>query len=253
MAARTGMTPQAIHWRLRKLRRQGEAVPRPPGPRPSGRRRATDEQLLRLAQGGLRNQEIAARRGLARVTVRKRLRGLRQRGIVLPPLPPTRDPEEVLALRRAGLRNREIAARMGLTVNAVAYDLERLRRRGVAVPPASRSRVSDENLLALIQAGRGPSEIAARFGLSRAQVFERLQRLRARGLLPERPSHGQRRFTDDELRAALRAGQRTGEIARRLDVTPSAVKTRVRRLRRRGLLPPAGPSPSQPSNPPAST
>ncbi len=252
MAARTGMAPRAIGWRLRKLRRQGVTVPRPPGPRPSGRRRATDEQLLSLAQAGLRTKEIAARLAIARVTVGSRLRALRRRG-VLPPLPPIRDPGELLALRRAGLRNREIAARMGLTVNRVEYDLRRLRRRGVAVAPVSRSRVSDEDLLALMQTGRGPSEIAARVGLSRGQVFERLQRLRERGLLPERPGRTQRRFTDDELLVALQAGQRTGDIARRLGVTPAAVKTRVRRLRRRGLLPPAGPSPSQPSNPPAST
>lgn len=84
IAARTGMTVNAVSQRFEKLRRRGIEVPSPPGCPPNGRRRVSDEQLLELAQARLRIKEIAARVGISYPGVRYRLRTLMQRGLLQP-------------------------------------------------------------------------------------------------------------------------------------------------------------------------
>ena len=242
IALRTGLTRRAVGWCLQKLRRQGVTVPRPPGRPPWWRRpRVDDERLLELARKGLPNREIAARLGLARVTVWKRLDTVRKRG-QLPPLRHTRDRVgAILAHRKAGLTNREIAARLDLTASVVNHHLVRLRKQGVGVPPLHKSGASDEELIALAQARVRTGEIAARVGVSRSAVERRLARLRRQGRLNVASLRPPPRFSNEDLLDLVRAGLRTGQIAQRFRVAPSAVQARLRRLRQRGLLPPLPP------------
>ena len=85
IAARTGLTVNAVHKRLGRLQRR--AVPDPPaeGPPPRPGRRVSDDRFLAFVRKGLRPAEIAARAGITRRNVQKRLASLRRRG----PLPPS--------------------------------------------------------------------------------------------------------------------------------------------------------------------
>ena len=88
IAARTGMTAAAVRVRFHLLRRRGVEIPRPSGSRPNARRRASNEQLIALAQSGLRTTLIAAGLGISPAVVRSRVKVLRRRGL-LPPAAPS--------------------------------------------------------------------------------------------------------------------------------------------------------------------
>lgn len=93
ISGRTGLNLRSVSRRLRQLQRRGVAVPRPARPRPSNRRRVTDEQVLAFIREGLRPVEIAARTGIARKTVSWKLWHLRWRGLLSadPPQPGPRN------------------------------------------------------------------------------------------------------------------------------------------------------------------
>ena len=111
IAARTGLSVRVVSKRLWRISQRGISVPRPTGPKPSPRRRVTDDELLGLAREGLGATEIAVRVALHPSNVRRRLRGLRRRGM-LPPRPSPESREvldaRILALCQAGLSNREV-------------------------------------------------------------------------------------------------------------------------------------------------
>ena len=99
-------------------------------------------------------------------------------------------PDETLrAFVGEGLTATEIAGRTGMSASAVRTRLWALRRLGFAVPPlpGPRRRLSDEELLAFLRDGLRVREIAARAGVARASVYQRLRALRRRGLLPPAP------------------------------------------------------------------
>ena len=212
----------------------------------------SEEDVVALARARFRQSEIAARLGFTTSAVQKRIRALRRRGL----LPPGRnrvtraDLQQLLALRRAGLWPSEIAARTGLTADAVTSRLQRLRRSGVDLSrpagpvPRPGRRASDGEILPLARQGLRHKEIAARLGLSRPGLQWRIGALRRRGLLSYPPADGTRphsqKVSDGKLVALVKAGLRREEIARRVGISRSAVQWRLRGLRRRGLLPPAG-------------
>ncbi len=202
-AQRLGISRRTVHKRLARLARRGIAVPPPVGPRPNPWRKVTDEQVLTLARQGHSARAMAAQLGITGTHVHRRLRLLRQRGL-LPPMSPRearRDAidRQILALRETGLWSRQIAARVGLTMGTVNERLQRLRERGVPVPlargprPHALRKVTDDQLIALTQAGRRPAEIAAEVGLARNSVYRRLQSLRRGGWLPPAPRRRRRR------------------------------------------------------------
>jgi DNA-binding Lrp family transcriptional regulator len=135
---------------------------------------------------------------------------------------------------------REIAGRTGLHPMNVA---KRLRRLGLAARPARPRKITDAQLLALREAGRWLREIAAQTGMTVGGLRDRLRRLRRQGVavpVPARPRpNPQRRVGDAELLALAQAGLRAPDIARRVGLTRVPVYVRLRRLRLRGLLPPA--------------
>ncbi len=91
----------------------------------------------------------------------------------------------------------------------------------------------------MLREGRRVSEIAAQVGMTRAGIYLRLQPYRRRGLLPPAPPPPVRsRPRDDELLALRQAGLRNSEIAARVGLSVSAVESRFRRLRRRGVIVP---------------
>jgi len=133
IAERVGQTRMNIYGRLRKLVEAGLIEALPPRVRRGPPERVSDEVVLRLARQGLSTREIARRTKVATVTVGRRLRRLRERG-VLPPLLSVIDRgRPILELRRAGLWPTEIAARLGVQPQTVRKWLWKLRRRGVHI------------------------------------------------------------------------------------------------------------------------
>ena len=138
IAERVGQTRMNIYGRLRQLVKEGliKALPKPVRRGPP--QRVSDEAVVRLARQGLGTREIAGRTRVAAITVSRRLRRLRERG-VLPPLLSVIDRgRPVLDLRRAGLWPTEIAARLGMQPQSVRKWLWKLRQRGVHIPQPRR-------------------------------------------------------------------------------------------------------------------
>ena len=238
IATRTGLSRTAVIRRLAKLRRNGVAVPPPRGPRPQRGRPVGYEHLLTLVREGLPPAKIAARLGLSRHNVHHRLEVLRRHGLLAPG---KRVASEILRdLVAEGLTASEIAARMGLRERHLRA---RLRSLGLIQPV--RAAVSNAELLALRQAGLWASQIAARTGMTVGAVRRRLYLLRRRGVpvpLPEGPPPNPlRRVEDAALLNLARAGLRPAAIAPQVGLTASGVQTRLRSLRRRGLLGPPPP------------
>ncbi len=251
IAARVGLRVGTVRQRLQRLQQRGIAVPPAIGPRPNAHRRVTDDQLRTLASAQISCREMARRWNLHPATVERRVRRLRQRGLLPQRVPSPRGlPDgELLALRAAGLSAREIAARTGLTQSNVEYCVARLRRRGVAVPAPRRpavaeaSRARDQAILALTRTGLPPARIAVRVGLRPAAVRIRLASLRRRSLLarPQRPAPVPSRA----ILRLWRAGLRDSQIAARTGTTRGAVRARLRALRRRGIAVPRRRDPEQ--------
>lgn len=252
IAARTGLTPSGVKYRLRALERRGVPVPPPAGPRPNPWRRVSDEQLLALVRGGLRQAEMAARVGLSQTGVERRLRALRRRGLLPPARPGTQpkklDDETLRTLIAEGRTLRQIAARTGLGYETVRH---RVRTLGLVSPAAApfQLKAMDAELLAFRSAGLWSSEIAARTGLTVGGVNYRLRALRRRGVAVPPPAgpvpHAGRRVSDERLLALAQGGLRISKIAAQVGIAIQSVSARLRALRRRGLLPPGGP-PAQP-------
>ncbi len=141
IAARVGMKPNAVGARLRLLRQRGRLLTARWDPH-AKRKPYTDEQVLALARGGLRSGQIAGQLGISQITAGRRLRALREQGL----LPSRRAGElserdrQILELRRAGLWPQEIAAHLGIPASIIRPRLSKLRARGIAVPTPSRPR-----------------------------------------------------------------------------------------------------------------
>jgi len=206
-------------------------------PRP---KKVDDDTMRALVAEGLTKRQISKRTGANPVTVWRRLRAL---GLERPVVPQVTE-AELLAFCRAGLWQSEIAARTGLSVKAVNKRLWRLRRRGITVPrptgpvPSGRRQVSDDQLLALAREGLRTAGIAARVGLASASVRSRLRALERRGLLVPRASLETRQDINARILALCQAGKSNREIATRTGLTLSAVRNRIRRLRRQGIIVP---------------
>lgn len=277
IARRVGLTAGNVNRRLRELRRRGVKVPPAAGPRPSGTRRVTDDELVGLARRGLDIRAIARRKAVHPETIRRRLKRLRERGV----LPRStshaaRDPRRTarrraaarLQRRRRRVRRRritardraivrlarwrlwpsQIAERLGLDGHSVRKRLGELRRRGVRMPrpagkqPNAARKVTDEQLVTFLRQGLRAIEIAERVGQTRISVYRRLRQLLKNGLIKSLPAPVRRgppqRVSDEAVVRLARQGLGTREIARRTGVAPITVSRRLKILRERGVLPP---------------
>ena len=277
IARRVGLTAGSVNRRLRRLRRRRVAVPPAAGPRPNAARRVTDDELVRLARRGLDAGTIARRMAVTPTTIWRRLKDLRERG-VLPRRPSDtwRDRRRRARRRRAArveqrrirIRRRrimardraivrlarqrlwpsQIAVRLGLPRDSVAIRLWKLRRQSVRMPrPAGKQpnparKVTDEQLVTFLRQGLRAIEIAERVGQTRMNIYGRLRKLVEAGLIEALPPRVRRgppeRVSDEVVLRLARQGLSTREIARRTKVATVTVGRRLRRLRERGVLPP---------------
>lgn len=203
--------------------------------------RVDDDTLRTLAEAGRTRKEIATLTGLGRHQLRKRLQALQ---LLPPPRPsqPTFTDQQLLKLRTAGLWPSEIAARLGTTAVAVRKRVRKLRRQGVVIAepgrpaPNGRRRVSSEAFLTLVRKGLSLAKIAARLGVQTSYVIGKKNYLRKRGLIERSGDWRRRTFTDQELLELCATGLWPSEIAVQLGTTPLAVRKRIRKLRRQGIV-----------------
>lgn len=96
-------------------------------------------ELIRLAQAGLRTDEIADRLHLALNQVKPKMAELRKKGEI-PPAPPQKNSwrkeenDKLIQLYQQGYTTEKIAATLGRTEHAVGSQIHNLRKRGVDIP-----------------------------------------------------------------------------------------------------------------------
>ncbi len=218
IARRVGLTAGSVTRRLHDLRRRRVRVPPAAGPKPSSTRRVTDDELVTLARRGLGARTLARRKRVTPTTIWRRLKLLRERG-ALPrsPSDAARDPRRMARRRAAARLERQ--------------RILKWRRRIVA---------RDRAIVRLARRRLWPSQIAARLGLPRNSVAQRLWKLRRRGVRMPRPAGKQpnpaRKVTDEQLVMLLRQGLRAIEIAERVGQTRMNIYGRLRRLVKDGLI-----------------
>jgi transposase len=277
IARRVGLTTSSVNRRWRDLRRRRVKVPPAAGPRPSGTRRVTDDELLRLARRGLDVRAIARRKAVTTTTIWRRLKRLRARGVLPRGVSDAARAPRRMAQRRAAARLErqridkrarkitardraivrlarrrlwpsQIEARLGLPRHSVGRRLWELRRRGVRMPrPAGKQpnparKVTDEQLVGFLRQGLRAIEIAERVGQTRMNVYLRLRQLVKDGLVKALPKPVRRgppqQVSDEALVRLARQGLGTREIARRTRVARITVNRRLKSLRERGVIPP---------------
>lgn len=108
----------------------------------------------------------------------------------------------------------------------------------------SKTKISDENVLALARAGLRAGQIAARLGAAKITVGRHLAGLRERGLLPPAGLLSPR-FT--RILELAREGLWQSEIAERLGLNKNNVASALSKLRARGINVPTPPRP-RPNN-----
>lgn len=117
---------------------QSEGKPRR-GVKPSVWTPRRTAELIRLAQAGLRTDEIADRLHLALNQVKPKMTELRRKGAI-PPAPPQKNSwrkeenDRLISLYLQGHPTEKIAAALGRTEHAVGSQIHNLRKRGVDIP-----------------------------------------------------------------------------------------------------------------------
>lgn len=239
IAAKSGRDVSSIRQRLQRLRRRGVAVPCPTGLRPNAKRKVTDDQIIALAQTGLRQADMARRAGFTLSSLERRLRALRRRGLLPPTAPfPRISDDSIIVLAHQGLGSTKIASRLGISRSYATVRLRKLRQRGLLPPFGPSSRITTERITALAQQGLGATRIGRGLGISRSAIAHRLSSLRRRGLLPLPPAIAP--APDEQIIAYARQGLGAPTIAHRLRINQNIVSYRLRVLRGRGLLPQHG-------------
>ncbi len=162
------------------------------------------------------------------------------------PVTPRKVDDDLLrSLVAEGLSFKDLLTRSGLGHTQVRT---RLRALGLMEPPRQ-PRLSESELLALCQAGRWPSQIAATRGVTTSNIIQRVRRLRRRGIAVPTPTsprpNPMRRVSDDALIELARAGLGAKAIAARVGIRPHNVTRRLQALRERGILGPALPEPTR--------
>ena len=275
IARRVGLTTSSVNRRLRGLRSRRVKVPPAAGPRPSGTRRVTDDELVRLVRRGLDVRAIARRKAVTTTTIWRRLKRLRDRGVLPRARDAARDSRRraqrraaarlerqrirtwrhgitardrtIVRLARQRLWPSQIEARLRLPRHSVGRRLWELRQRGVRMPrPAGKQpnparKVTDEQLVGFLRQGLRAIEIAERVGQTRMNIYGRLRQLVRDGLVKALPKPVRRgppqRVSNEALVRLARQGLGTREIARRTRVARITVNRRLRSLRERGVLP----------------
>ncbi len=198
----------------------------------------------------IRRAQEANRRGTPPRRLQFRLdHGVRVRTRVAagwrPVTPRKVDDDRLRSLVAEGLRFQDLLTRSGLGPTQVRA---RLRALGLMEPPRQ-SRLSESELLALCQAGRWPSHIAATRGVTRSNIMQRVRRLRRRGIPVPPPTdprpNGQRRASDAQLLTLAVAGLKTSAIAARVGIRRDNVRRRLKVLEERGVLRAAQPKTAQ--------
>ncbi|MFQ5840101.1 MAG: MucR family transcriptional regulator [Candidatus Methylomirabilales bacterium] len=226
--------------------------------------KVSDEELIQLTLQGLGSSKIAKHTGVHHRAVRRRLAKLRTRGVTLPRPKPRANPpnrkvtdEELLTLLGQGLTYNAIAEPKGIAPTAIQKRVRRLRARGVPIvrpklrPNRPNRKITDEELIQLRAQGLTNRAIAKRKGVVSSAISLRLKKLRARGMQlpppPPRPIPHNRKVTNEELIQLSSQGLNSEEIGRRTGIGSSSVRTRLARLRARGVV---LPRPKPRANPP---
>lgn len=164
-----GVPPRTVYRRLVA----GGVAMRPSG----GRRKVSDEELLRLRAEGLLWREVAARVGMATNTVHTRWRRLRDSGH-LDPMPPSTPEDSAVAMYLGGMTLTQVAARLGSNRWRIS---KRIRAAGVPTrAPRGRMPVDDMEIMRLRSEGLVWRQIGAQVGMTPRGARARFDRLRAR-------------------------------------------------------------------------
>ncbi len=169
VGAELGVPPRTVY---RRLVAAGVEM-RPPG----GRRKASDEELLRLRGEGLLWREVADRVGMTTNTVHTRWRRLRDAGHP-DPMPPSRPADPAVALYLGGMTLTQVAARLGSNRWRIS---KRIQAAGTTIrAPKGRMPVDDMEIMRLRSEGLVWRQIGAEVGMTPRGARARFERLRAR-------------------------------------------------------------------------
>jgi transposase len=102
---------------------------------------AVRDEVVSMAQSGIRPAEIAARLGLPSWAAGSIIQSARRNGVAIAPFTGDSLEARAVALVLEGIHPREVAARLGWTDAAVHQACSRARARGVPVPKSKPGRV----------------------------------------------------------------------------------------------------------------
>jgi biotin operon repressor len=143
----------------------------------------------------------------------------------------------------------EVARVTGMLQSAIQYRRLALKKQGVRGLRYFRSWHSDEDVLRVISRSASLGEAARALRMSRSGVYDRVNRMEARGIT-KYPWKRLVRHTPEVILETLNRDPTRVEAARRLGVSDSALARRLRELKEKGYdIPPSRQHPTYPEVP----
>ena len=134
-----GVSADVISKRIKKMRERGIKIPE------TTKRRKTesyekDNKILELLENGLNQTEIAGELGVSVDAISKRIKKMRERGVIIPPKIKRRKTEsyekdnKILELLEKGLTRAEIGNQLGLSKISIKKRIKNMREQGIEIP-----------------------------------------------------------------------------------------------------------------------
>jgi len=232
IAQETKLSITSVQIRLRRLELK----------RPGSRtytKKVPDEVIRKAWEEGGSYGIIAEKAGMSEPGLRHRLKDL---GLGPNRLRIIKD-EILLDELEAGMTQTEISRKHNVVPGAVYRMVKRLmpeiEKRGIAIvkEEPQNKKISDDEILEGLGAGLSKAEIARQHSVSQSSITRRMKKL-----MPEIEKRGievmdgvrgvrNRKISDEDVLEGLEAGLTQAEIARRHDVSHTAVYSIVKRLR----------------------
>ena len=134
-----GVSSTAIWLRIQNMKKRGVKIPK------ITKRRKTendekDNKILELLENGLNQTEIAGELGVSVDAISKRIKKMRERGVIIPPKIKRRKTEsyekdnKILELLEKGLTRAEIGNQLGLSKISIKKRIKNMREQGIEIP-----------------------------------------------------------------------------------------------------------------------
>ena len=244
IANELGITQASVSQRIKQIINQGIDIPKNTNRKIRGNR--INNIILEGLAEGKKQKDIANELGYQPVTISKRIKEMREKGIEIPDSSKKRSYEldnKILAGLAEGKSQKEIADELHISRSLVGKEIMKMRKKGIEVPTDVKRIIEREEILIKLKEGKTQTEIVNELDLTYSIVIHRIKEMKELGIeIPKiqrgrrgNPKKTENDETDNLILVLLDEKKSQTEIAEELDVSPVTIARRIKGMRERGV------------------